>query len=1022
MSGNSAGGDGGGVANLSGALALANTTVSGNSAASGGGIYNVFGAATLINTTLSGNNAGDAGGGLDNFGGTATLTNVTVSGNSAGGYGGGVASFIGTATLVNTTISGNSAGFDGGGIYDVDTAFALVNTTVTGNDAGATGGGIVSSSGDPTLINSIVLGNSAGTDDDLSAGNVTFGGLNIVGAGTDTDGADGVINADAEAVFAEIDEDTGGGLLADNGGVVETIALLDSADNPAVDAGEDDASLGVSLDESALGVDLNGDGDLTDVIDSIDDFAFDARGDGFDRVLDGDFDGLAVIDLGAFELAAAPVVVDPGNSAPIAFDDVAETVVGEAVVIDVLANDVDTDGDVLAIGVFEAVTALGGTVVQVGDTLVYTPPAGLDPDAVFIDTFTYTVVDPIGSFTEGLVTITVNPVPALASEPPIAEDDAFTLNQNQTLLGDVLANDVDPEGEPLIVTAVNGDPDLVGTAIDLAEGGVLTLNADGSVLFDPDGDFDLPAGESAVITVTYTVADPDGGSDEATLSVTVTGGDLFTEGDDVVVFTTPDPIDDDALGGDDTVILGPGDDTLTGGAGDDVIDGGLGADTLLGDGGDDILISDGLDAIDGGEGFDTADLSAAQGPISVALGAGIVGLSGGVGNAISGVEAVIGSDFDDSLAGSLGADTLDGGAGADLLVGGQGDDLFLSDGLDTISGGAGADTADFSGVAGAISVALGAGIVGLSASGIENASTITGIETVIGTDFNDVLAGSLGADTLVGGLGADILVGGQGDDTLEGGLGADTLNGGAGADTFIATLEEADGDTLVNVDLFDTLVFTDAAGAEAVFDAEAGTLSVTLGEVTAVLSLGLAPGAPEGVAAVDVDGDLVVSLAAPSLAAGPVTEVFGAGLSPGAVFETPQTTGQTTGALDLAVIVDPGAGAAFETPQTTGAASQLFDAPSLDEAIAALEPGFTGTFLAEAGGPGLGQTDVPGLEALFGGAQTEAAGSPGVEAGGPTLASFIEAAGGFANDPRATPALTEPTSLADLLDPSLLGG
>ncbi len=50
------------------------------------------GTTTLTNCTISGNSAGFNGGGLANYGDTTTLTNCTVSGNSSGLSGGGVAS------------------------------------------------------------------------------------------------------------------------------------------------------------------------------------------------------------------------------------------------------------------------------------------------------------------------------------------------------------------------------------------------------------------------------------------------------------------------------------------------------------------------------------------------------------------------------------------------------------------------------------------------------------------------------------------------------------------------------------------------------------------------------------------------------------------------------------------------------------------------------------------------------------------------------------------------------------------
>ena len=130
LSGNSAGvqgagsayGGGGAIFNV-GLLAMIDDTVSGNSAislgAGGGGILTGFlGALTMANTTVSGNTASD-GGGIFNNQGDLVVTNSTISGNTAynnggGGGGGGIlntGSFSGQyptgLTLANSIVAGN---------------------------------------------------------------------------------------------------------------------------------------------------------------------------------------------------------------------------------------------------------------------------------------------------------------------------------------------------------------------------------------------------------------------------------------------------------------------------------------------------------------------------------------------------------------------------------------------------------------------------------------------------------------------------------------------------------------------------------------------------------------------------------------------------------------------------------------------------------------------------------------------------------------------------------------------------
>ena len=125
-------------------------------------------------------------------------------------------------------------------------------------------------------------------------------------------------------------------------------------------------------------------------------------------------------------------------------------------------------------------------------------------------------------------TITVNVVDQ--NDDPVAQGDTDTVDEEGILNVDaangVLANDTDEDDDSLSVTEVtDGTATVVaGTAIDAVDGGIFTINADGSYTFNPNGDFnDLAVDEDRETSVTYTVSDGQGGSDTATLTVTVTG-------------------------------------------------------------------------------------------------------------------------------------------------------------------------------------------------------------------------------------------------------------------------------------------------------------------------------------------------------------------------------------------------------------------------------------------------------------------------------------------------------------------
>lgn len=146
-----------------------------------------------------------------------------------------------------------------------------------------------------------------------------------------------------------------------------------------------------------------------------------------------------------------------------------------------------------------------------------------------------------------------------------------------------------------------------------------------------------------------------------------------------------------------------------------------------------------------------------------------------------GNDFLFGGGGDDTLYGEQGNDSLYGQQGNDFLFGGDNND-FLSGGIgaDHLDGGAGIDTADYSTSAAGVHVDL---VTGLGTGGEAQGDTLVGIENINGSSFDDVLQGNDVANTLVGGAGNDTLNGGGGDDTLRGGVGADALDGGAGNDT-----------------------------------------------------------------------------------------------------------------------------------------------------------------------------------------------------------------------------------------------
>jgi Ca2+-binding RTX toxin-like protein len=110
-----------------------------------------------------------------------------------------------------------------------------------------------------------------------------------------------------------------------------------------------------------------------------------------------------------------------------------------------------------------------------------------------------------------------------------------------------------------------------------------------------------------------------------------------------------------------------------------------------GDGDDFFVIAAGSNAIDGGGGFNTLMLCGSPLGCIVNLSTGL--LLGLGDSAISNIQQVVGSTFDDTLTAGAAAATLIGNGGNDTLIGGAGDDVLVaSSGGATMVGGGGSDT------------------------------------------------------------------------------------------------------------------------------------------------------------------------------------------------------------------------------------------------------------------------------------------------------------------------------------------
>ncbi len=223
---------------------------------------------------------------------------------------------------------------------------------------------------------------------------------------------------------------------------------------------------------------------------------------------------------GLADTATLTVTVTGANDAPVAVADNATTPEDTTVVVRVLDNDKDIDGDALTI------TKIGSQDVTAGSTVTLTGAGGAEIAKVTVNADGTLTVDPAANYngpltfkytiSDGTATseAQVNVVVDSRNDPPVADDDVVEGLEDAKFSFDPRANDTDPEGDALTITHINGQPISTTQGVTLNDG-VLKLNANGTLEFTPDPDFN---GE---VTFDYTVSDGKGGTDTATVRMNV---------------------------------------------------------------------------------------------------------------------------------------------------------------------------------------------------------------------------------------------------------------------------------------------------------------------------------------------------------------------------------------------------------------------------------------------------------------------------------------------------------------------
>ena len=231
----------------------------------------------------------------------------------------------------------------------------------------------------------------------------------------------------------------------------------------------------------------------------------------------------------------APVAVDDTD---VSDEDTAISIVAADGLVDLNDNDVDA-ADVLV------VSAVNGSISSVGSQITLSSGALLtvhangsydyDPNGMYeglavgdtaTDSFNYTLSDGNGGTDTANVTLTITGV----NDAPVAGADSNSTDEDSTINvsaagGLIDQNDSDMDtGDVLVVSAVNGSTGFVDSQITLSSGALLTVHADGSYDYDPNGMFErLAVGVTATDGFDYTLSDGNGGTDTANVTLTIIG-------------------------------------------------------------------------------------------------------------------------------------------------------------------------------------------------------------------------------------------------------------------------------------------------------------------------------------------------------------------------------------------------------------------------------------------------------------------------------------------------------------------
>ncbi len=560
------------------------------------------------------------------------------------------------------------------------------------------------------------------------------------------------------------------------------------ANNDQYSVNEDESLSGnVIAGDQGEGVDTDVDGDTLTILSNTNPengtVEIDESGN-FTYTPNADFNGTDSFDYtisdgnGGSSTATVTIIVDGVDPFPIANDDEYTVDEDQTLTVEangVLGNDEDIDGDT-SIPVLTIEPENGNVILNEDGSFSYTP----DENFNGTDSFTYQVNDGELNSNPATVTITVIPV----NDPPIANDDQYSVNEDESVSGNVISGnqgsglDTDVDGDPLTIVN-NTNP----------ENGSIEIDGSGNFTYTPNTNF------NGTDSFDYTISDGNGGTSIATVTINVNPvNDAPIASDDEYSVNEDETLTIPASGvlGDDSDIDG---DALT----SILVDGPSNGSLTLNDDGSFSYTPDanfnGTDSFT----YQANDGEADSNTATVIIDVVSVNDAPVLNQPINNQRTTVGTPFNFTLPENTFSDVDDNSLtyNATLSNGNA-----LPDWLDFNP-----ETATFSGTASQDN--LGKILVKVIASDslnqtVEDDFALTVFNQITeGTNGNDTTEGTDGDDYLTGGrTGRDNLSGGDGDDEIVGGVGGDILTGGSGGDTFTYQSIRERGDRLTdfNVD------------------------------------------------------------------------------------------------------------------------------------------------------------------------------------------------------------------------------